>query len=335
MSGCLSPSAPSRWPIFASSGLNQARAQGQDSQKKITLVVPFAAGGSLDTVARLIGQKISAVFGQPVVVENRVGAGGNLGARAVASADPDGHTLLYTSTGVAINQMLYANPGYAIADLTPVIFAAVNTTIFAVNPNNPAQNLTQFLANAKAKPFTFGTAGTGTGGHLTGEYFFRSVAKVEAIHTPFAGGAPAGTALMGNHIDAISTAVPDITSQVKAGTLRGIAVASAKRASALPDVPTVAEQGFPRLRRADLDRPVRPRQDQPRDSRKTQSGGERSAQRPGSEGEDRLDRIRHQSAIAGGSARVPRHRDGKMEDHRGRGRAQGELKSNLTAQALT
>src|SRR4029077_19563818 len=107
----------------------------------------------------------------------------------------------------AINQMLYANPGYAIADLTPVIFAAVNTTIFAVNPTNPAQNLTQFLANAKAKPFTFGTAGTGTGGHLTGEYFFRSVAKVEAIHTPFAGGAPAGTALMGNHIDAISTAV--------------------------------------------------------------------------------------------------------------------------------
>ena len=232
--------------IFASSGLNKARAQKcKDGQKKITLVVPFAAGGSLDTVARLIGQKISAVFGQPVVVENRVGAGGNLGARAVASADPDGHTLLYTSTGVAINQMLYANPGYAIADLTPVIFAAVNTTIFAVNPNNPAQNLTQFLANAKAKPFTFGTAGTGTGGHLTGEYFFRSVAKVEAIHTPFAGGAPAGTALMGNHIDAVSTAVPDLTSQVKAGTLRGIAVASAKRASALPDVPTVAEQGFP------------------------------------------------------------------------------------------
>ena len=237
--------AVSALAVFASVGLNQARAQTQDSQKKITLVVPFAAGGSLDTVARLIGQKISAVFGQPVVVENRVGAGGNLGARAVASADPDGHTLLYTSTGVAINQMLYANPGYAIADLTPVIFAAVNTTIFAVNPTNPAQNLTQFLANAKAKPFTFGTAGTGTGGHLTGEYFFRSVAKVEAIHTPFPGGAPAGTALMGNHIDAISTAVPDITSQVKAGTLRGIAVASAKRASALPDVPTVAEQGFP------------------------------------------------------------------------------------------
>jgi tripartite-type tricarboxylate transporter receptor subunit TctC len=213
--------------------------------KKITLVVPFAAGGSLDALARMIGQKIAAVTGQSLVVENKVGAGGNLGARTVAAADPDGNTLLYTSTGIAINPYLYANPGYSIADLTPIIIPAANTTLFAVNPSNPAQNLTQFLANARTKSFTFGTAGVGTGGYLTGEYFFRSVAKVDAIHTPFAGGAPAVNALLGNHIDTISVAISDGTSQVKAGTLRGIAVASAKRATGLPDVPTIAEQGFP------------------------------------------------------------------------------------------
>jgi tripartite-type tricarboxylate transporter receptor subunit TctC len=223
-----------------------AHAQAQDYPKqKITIVVAFAAGGSLDTLARLIGQKLSARWGQPVVVENRVGAGGNIGARSVIASEPDGYTLLLTSTGVAINQSLHANPGYAIDDLTPIIFPGVNTSILAVNPANPAQDLSQLLANVRGKSLTFGSAGVGTGGHLTGEYFFKVLAKVDAVHTPFAGGAPASSALLGNHIDAISVAIPDVAGQIKSGALRGLAVASLKRAGAVPDVKTFAEQGFP------------------------------------------------------------------------------------------
>jgi tripartite-type tricarboxylate transporter receptor subunit TctC len=232
--------------LTAMTPLAPARAQAQNYPKqKITLVVAFAAGGSIDTLARLIGQKLTARWGQPVVIENRVGAGGNIAAKSVIASEADGYTLLLTATGVAINQSLHANPGYAIDDLTPIIFPGVNTSILAVNPANPAQDLGQLLANVRGKSLTFGSAGVGTGGHLTGEYFFKVLAKVDAVHTPFAGGAPATNALIGNHIDAISLAIPDVAGQVKSGALRGLAVASLKRAGAVPDVRTFAEQGFP------------------------------------------------------------------------------------------
>ncbi len=223
-----------------------ARAQPADyPAQRVTIVVGFAAGGPVDTIARLIADKLQQRWGQPVVVENRAGAGGNLAAAAVARANPDGTTLLFTATGVAINQSLYEHPGYSIKDLTPLSFAAINSLLFAVHPGNPARTLKDFVDAHKTKSFTFGTAGVGSGAHITAEYVFRILAKAEAIHTPYQGAAPATGALIGNHIDMICVAVPDAAQQVLQGNLRGLAVSGSARADALLTVPTLGEAGFP------------------------------------------------------------------------------------------
>jgi tripartite-type tricarboxylate transporter receptor subunit TctC len=221
-----------------------ARAQRYPT-RQITLVVPFAAGGIADAVARLTAPKLSERLGKAVVIENRAGAGGNLGARMVAGSAPDGYTLLATTSALAVNDSASRNKGYATEDLRAIAIVADSPDILAVHPSNPARSLQEFIASAKDKSFTFASAGTGTGPHIGAEYFFREIAKVKALHVPFGGGAPAVTAAVGNHVDAVWIVLPTVTPHVAQGGLRGLALASHTRNPAVPDVPTFAEQGFP------------------------------------------------------------------------------------------
>ncbi len=221
-----------------------ARAQRYPT-RQITLVVPFAAGGIADAVARLTAPKLSERLGQAVVIENRAGAGGNLGARMVAASAADGYTLLATTSALAVNDSASRNKGYATEDLRAIAIVADSPDILAVHPSNPARSLGEFIAAAKDKSFTFASAGTGTGPHIGAEYFFREIAKVKALHVPFGGGAPAVTAAVGNHVDAVWIVLPTVTPHVAQGSLRGLALASRTRNPAVPDVPTFAEMGFP------------------------------------------------------------------------------------------
>ena len=225
-------------------GSGAAHAQAYPSQR-ITVVVAFAPGGSVDATGRIIAEKLSERWGQPVVVENRLGAAGNIAASAIARAAPDGYTLLVTASGIAINQTLYEKPGYSIKDLRPIAFPAVNSCYWRCTPTIPHARSRRFSDAHRSKSFTFGTAGVGSGAHITAAYLFKELAKVEAILTPFQGGAPAGTALLGKHIDLISVAVPDVAALVQAGQLRALGVSGAERLEALPDVPTYSEAGFP------------------------------------------------------------------------------------------
>jgi tripartite-type tricarboxylate transporter receptor subunit TctC len=223
-----------------------ARAQAIDyPTRRITIVVAFAPGGSVDASARIFAEKLNERWGQPVVVENRLGAAGNIAAAVVSHAAPDGYTLLMTASGVVINQSLYEAPGYSIKDLRPIALPAVNGSLLAVHPDNPSRTLQDFIAAHRTQSFVYGTSGVGSAAHITAAYLFQDLAKVQAILTPFQGGAPALTALMGNHIDLVSTAVPDAAALVQQGKLRALAVSGAERAEALPDVPTFIEAGFP------------------------------------------------------------------------------------------
>jgi tripartite-type tricarboxylate transporter receptor subunit TctC len=223
-----------------------AVAQTYPSQN-VNVVVAFAAGGIADVIARLVGQKLTERLGQTVVVENRGGAGGNIAARVVASAAADGYTLLATTSALAVNETASRNKGYATGDLRPVAIVAISPDVIAVHPSNPAKDLKQFVALNKDKSFTFGSAGVGTGPHIGAEYFFREVAKLKPVHVPFTGGAPAVTAAIGNHIDALVLTLPTVTPQIVGGALRGIGLASPTRNSAVPDVPTYGEMGWPNV----------------------------------------------------------------------------------------
>lgn len=214
--------------------------------KPVTFVVGFAAGGVADGIGRLIGQKLSEKLGQSVVVENRGGAGGNIAAKQVASAAPDGYTVLVTTTALAINETLHKNKGFAVSDFTTVAIAASSPEAFAIHPANSAKSLKEFLASAKGKTINFGSAGVGSGSHIAGEYFFKEIAKVPATHVPFQGGAPAINAAVGGHVDMLSiTLGGGLVAQVKSGALKAIGVANEKRVAAIGDVPTLSESGFP------------------------------------------------------------------------------------------
>jgi tripartite-type tricarboxylate transporter receptor subunit TctC len=213
--------------------------------QNVTMIVAFAPGGIADVVARLVGQKLSERLGQTVVVENRGGAGGNLAAKAVSSAAPDGYTILATTSALAVNETASKNKGFSTDDLSAIAIVAFSPDVLAVHPSNPAKDLRQFIAAAKDKSFTYGSAGVGTGPHIGAEYFFREVAKVKAVHVPFTGGAPAVAAAVGNHVDAIVLTLPTVTPQINQSGLRGLGLASATRNGAVPDVPTYGEMGFP------------------------------------------------------------------------------------------
>ena len=226
-------------------GLARPAAAQTYPTQNITFQVAFAAGGIADVVARFVGQKLTERLGQTVVVENRGGAGGNLAAKSVIGAAPDGYTILATTTGLAVNETATKNKGFSVDDLRPVAIVAFSPDVLAIHPSNPAKDLREFIQNGKTKSFTYGSAGVGTGPHIGAEYFFREVAKVQAVHVPFTGGAPAVTSAIGNHVDAIVLTLPTVVPPITQGLLRGIGLASATRNSAVPNVPTYGEMGFP------------------------------------------------------------------------------------------
>jgi tripartite-type tricarboxylate transporter receptor subunit TctC len=213
--------------------------------KPIRFIVAFAPGGIADTIARTVGQKLGDRVGQPVVVENRGGAGGALGARAVAQAQPDGYTLLVTTTAIAVNASASKEAVDPLVQLVPVAIAASTPTIFAVHGSVTAKNLMQYVRGVKGGRFTYSSAGIGTTQHLTGEYVFRAVPGLDPTHVPFQGGSPVNTAVVAGQVDVASTTLPTASAYIRQGTMRALAVASHARMPLLPEVPTLAESGFP------------------------------------------------------------------------------------------
>jgi tripartite-type tricarboxylate transporter receptor subunit TctC len=216
--------------------------------KPIRLVVPFPAAGTTDILARAIAQKLSEALGQQVVVDNRPGAGGNIGSDLVAKSAPDGYTLLMGTVGThAINVSLYAKMPYdAVKDFTPVVLVAGVPNVLVVNPALPVKTVGDLIKLAKDKPGTinFASSGNGTSIHLSGE-LFKSMTGVQMAHIPYKGSAPALTDLIGGQVQIMFDNLPSSMAHIKGGRLRAIAVTSAKRAPALPDIPTIAESGVP------------------------------------------------------------------------------------------
>lgn len=213
--------------------------------RPIKLIVAFPPGSSTDIVARAIAQPLGEVLGQPVVVENRGGAGGNIGTMAVARSPADGYTFLMHSVAYSVNPSLYTNAGYQVGkELVGVAMGAVSPNILYVHPSVKAKDLKELLALSKTEKLSYGSSGNGTTTHLGAELLFRNLAKVDIQHVPFTPAA-AATAVVGNHVPIGSTSIPPVVQLAKAGRVRPIAVTSLKRSSALPDVPTVAELGYP------------------------------------------------------------------------------------------
>jgi tripartite-type tricarboxylate transporter receptor subunit TctC len=222
----------------------QANAQ-QYPSRRITFVVAFAPGGVADTLARLVAHGLEPRLGQSIVVENRPGAGGNLAAAVVAKAAADGYTVLLTTTALSINLTLHKHNPFAESDFKTVAIIASSPEAILANPKNPANNLAELVKNAKGKTINFGSAGVGSGSHIEAEYFFKKIAKISVVHVPYQGGAPAINALIGDQIDVMaSTLGGAAAAQIKAGKLKGLGIAAAKRAAVTPNVPTYAEQGF-------------------------------------------------------------------------------------------
>jgi tripartite-type tricarboxylate transporter receptor subunit TctC len=232
---------------IAAAGLAQPSFAQTYPSQNVTVIVAFPAGGLADIIARLVSTKLEGRLKQSFVVENRGGAGGNIAAKAVVGSAPDGYTLLATTSGLAANITASKNKGFEQNDLRPIAFVAFSPDVIAIHPSNPAKDLKQFIANAKENSFTYASAGAGTGPQIGAEYFFKEVAKVKYVHVPFQGGAPAITATLGNHVDALVLTLPPVTPHIKSGALRGIGVASDKRNSAIPGVPTYGEMGYPNV----------------------------------------------------------------------------------------
>jgi tripartite-type tricarboxylate transporter receptor subunit TctC len=225
-----------------------AHAQSGYPGKPVRLVVPFPAGGTTDILARAVAQKLSEAWGQSVVVDNRPGAGGNIGSELVARAAPDGYTLLMGTVGThAINASLYSKMPYDhVKDFAPVILVAGVPNVLVVNPSVPVNSVPELIAYLKANPgkVNFASSGSGTSIHLSGE-LFKVMTGVQMTHVPYKGSAPALTDLVGGQVQLMFDNLPSSLAFIKAGKLRALAVTSAARAAALPDVPTIAESGVP------------------------------------------------------------------------------------------
>lgn len=225
-----------------------AAAQTQYPSRPITILVGFAPGGGTDTAARIIAKKLSEVLGQSIVIENRPGAGGNIAHELVARAAPDGHTLLLSSVGsLAVAPHIVAKLPYdPLRDFAPITMAVAFPNVLVVNAAVPAQSLAEFvkLANAKPGTVTYGSSGIGGAGHLSGE-LFRLMAKVDIVHVPYKGGAPAMTDLLSGQVTAIFATPVTAGPHIKAGKIRALATTGSKRSLAMPEVPTIAESGYP------------------------------------------------------------------------------------------
>ncbi|KQP04997.1 tripartite tricarboxylate transporter substrate binding protein [Pseudorhodoferax sp. Leaf265] len=216
--------------------------------KPITMIVPFSAGGTTDILARIVGQALSTELGQSVVIDNRAGAGGNIGGQLAARAPADGYTLFMGTVGThAINEALYKKmPFNPIKDFAPLSRVANVPNLLVAHPSQPFKTVPELIAYAKANPgkVNFGSSGSGSSIHLSGE-LFKSMAKVDMVHIPYKGSAPAVNDLLGNQIAIMFDNMPSAIQHVRAGKLRPIAVTTAKRSPELPDVPTIAESGVP------------------------------------------------------------------------------------------
>ncbi len=222
-------------------------AQGYPS-KPIRLIVAFPPGGSTDIIARIVGQKLGERLGQQVVIDNRGGAGGTIGTEIAARATPDGYTLtMGTTTTHVIAAGVYSKLKYdPLKDFAPITLVASTPYLLVVNPGVKANTLTEFIALVKSQPgkLNFASAGSGTTTHLAME-MLKTAAGMDIVHVPYNGNGPANTATLGGQVQALFGSMPAVLTQAKAGRLRPLAVGTAKRSPSLPDVPTVAESGYP------------------------------------------------------------------------------------------
>src|SRR5436190_4970014 len=216
--------------------------------KPVRMVVPFPPGGSLDFAGRLIAQKLTEAWDQPVVVENKPGAGGNIGADLVAKSPPDGYTILLGALSThAVNPSLYAKMPYdAVKDYAPITLIAVTPNVLVVNASSPVQNVKEFIAYTKANPgkLSFGSGSNGSAGHLAGE-LYKVETGTDAVHIPYKGGAPATQALLAGDTQFMFDNLANAMAQVKAGKLKALAVTTAERSKLVPELPTMAEAGLP------------------------------------------------------------------------------------------
>ena len=234
--------------LLVAIGLSVAAVAEDFPSRPLTLIVPFPPGGSTNIVMRIVADKLSELLGQQVVVDNRAGAGGTAGTRAVAKSAPDGYTIGLGYTGpLAIAPSLYSNLGYdPRRDFAPIGRVATAPNSLVVHPSFPAKSIAELIAYVKANPgkVNFGSAGIGTVSHLAGEYF-AARAGIKLIHIPYKGTGPALTDLIGGHIPMAFAPIPASHAQAAGGTVRMLGVTSLKRSSLLPDVPTIAESGLP------------------------------------------------------------------------------------------
>jgi tripartite-type tricarboxylate transporter receptor subunit TctC len=233
--------------LCALAGAAPAFAQPYPS-KPIRIVCPFPAGGISDVYSRLIGTHLTQTWGQPVVVENRTGAGGNIGSDLVAKAPPDGYTLVMGSVGThAVNVSLFSKMPYdPVRDFAPVALTLEAEGLLVVHPSVPAQSVPELIALARANPgkFTFASAGTGTASHLAGE-LFKTRANIDVVHVPYKGNVPAITDLLAGQTSFIFATMPTVLPHAKAGKLRALATIGKQRSAAAPELPTVAEAALP------------------------------------------------------------------------------------------
>jgi tripartite-type tricarboxylate transporter receptor subunit TctC len=216
-------------------------------ERVVRIVNPYPPGGSVDVMARILAQKLGDNLGQQFIVENRSGGGGNTGSDFVAKAEPDGYTLLFTAPGpLTVNQTLYSKLSFDPAmDFAPIALFATAPIVLIVNPAVPANDVRELIALAKKEPgkINFASAGNGTTNHLSGE-LFKSMAQIDIVHVPYRGAGPAMNDLVGGHVQMFFDLMPVVLPQIAGGKVRGLANAGIRRPAALPNVPTVAEQGL-------------------------------------------------------------------------------------------
>ena len=238
-----------RWTVLAIIALCAAKAFGQDYPiKPVRLIIPFAPGGSNDILGRMIGTKLAEAMGQPVVIDNRAGAGGSIGVELAAKSAPDGYTLVIGHIGtLAVNPTLYKKLPYdPIKDLQTISMLAKVANIMVVHPSLPAKSVRELIALAKAKPgmLVYGSGGNGGAGHLATEYF-KLMAKIDIEHIPYKGTAPAIIDLLAGQTQLVFGGIPGIGGHIRNGRLRALGVSTSKRLTIFPEVPTVAEAGVP------------------------------------------------------------------------------------------
>ncbi len=226
-------------------GAASVQAQGQYPVKPVRLIVPFPPGGGTDTLARILGQKLADVLGQQVVIDNRPGAGTNIGAEIAAKAPPDGYTVLMGNIAHAINVTLYSKLSYdLVRDFSPVTLLASTPNILVVHPSLPVKSVKELVALAKARPgqLDYASSGGGSSAHLAAELFI-NMAGVKMTHVPYKGGGPAVIALLGGQCSVGFATTPSVINHIKSGKLRGLAVTTAQRSPSTPELPTISEAG--------------------------------------------------------------------------------------------